>query len=187
MTPPPSTRDTLLAALSSAHEGGKTYWESLSLPTFFAPLGPGAWSPAQHVRHLTKTARAVTRGLTLPRVVLWLMFRPARRASRGYAELLETYHAALAGGARASGPYIPEERPAPADPAAARAALLAADAAATSALIAALRRWPERAFDRYRLPHPALGKLTVREMLFFTVFHTRHHADVVRRRLAERA
>jgi hypothetical protein len=38
----------------------------------------------------------------------------------------------------------------------------------------------ERARPRcYRLPHPLLGKLTVREMLFFTVYHNAHHLDQV--------
>jgi hypothetical protein len=35
------------------------------------------------------------------------------------------------------------------------------------------------------LPHPLLGKLTVREMLFFTLYHQRHHVAVVERRIAE--
>ena len=38
--------------------------------------------------------------------------------------------------------------------------------------------------DRYRLPHPLLGKLTVREMLFFTVYHNYHHVRSVADRLA---
>ena len=39
----------------------------------------------------------------------------------------------------------------------------------------AITRWGERALDRFRLPHPALGQLTVREMLFFTLYHNLHH------------
>lgn len=35
--------------------------------------------------------------------------------------------------------------------------------------------WSENTLDRFKLPHPLLGKLTVREMLFFTVFHNEHH------------
>ncbi|MFK8005983.1 MAG: DinB family protein [Saprospiraceae bacterium] len=36
-------------------------------------------------------------------------------------------------------------------------------------------QWSENNLDRFKLPHPLLGKLTVREMLFFTVFHNEHH------------
>jgi hypothetical protein len=43
--------------------------------------------------------------------------------------------------------------------------------------------WSEIDLDRYRLPHPLLGKLTVREMLFFTLQHLAHHASKVEARL----
>jgi len=46
-------------------------------------------------------------------------------------------------------------------------------------LSAAVRRWDEAALDRYQLPHPILGKLTVREMLYFTLYHLGHHAQIV--------
>jgi hypothetical protein len=48
-------------------------------------------------------------------------------------------------------------------------------------LVAGLGRWSEPALDRHLLPHPLLGKLTVREMLFFTLYHNVHHG----RRVAE--
>ena len=35
--------------------------------------------------------------------------------------------------------------------------------------------WSEKNLDRFKLPHPLLGKLTVREMMFFTIFHNEHH------------
>ena len=33
----------------------------------------------------------------------------------------------------------------------------------------------EKDLDNYILPHPLLGKLTIREMLFFTIYHVQHH------------
>ncbi len=38
-----------------------------------------------------------------------------------------------------------------------------------------INQWSESSLDRFKLPHPLLGKLTVREMLFFTIFHNEHH------------
>ena len=37
------------------------------------------------------------------------------------------------------------------------------------------QRWPEPSLDRYQLLHPLLGRLTVREMLEFSVYHHAHH------------
>jgi hypothetical protein len=50
--------------------------------------------------------------------------------------------------------------------------------------LANLHRSSQSALDRWRLPHPLLGRLTVREMLFFTLCHNRHHLEGVRRKLA---
>lgn len=33
--------------------------------------------------------------------------------------------------------------------------------------------------DRYRLPHPLLGRIALREMLLFTLLHFDHHRDKV--------
>lgn len=46
-----------------------------------------------------------------------------------------------------------------------------------------IENWSEADLDRYRLPHPLLGKLTVRDMLLFTVQHLAHHASKVEERL----
>jgi len=50
-------------------------------------------------------------------------------------------------------------------------------------LLAALRNWQDENLDEYLLPHPLLGKLTIREMLFFTLYHDQHHVNNVRQLL----
>lgn len=54
-------------------------------------------------------------------------------------------------------------------------------------LVEALRKWNEKSLDKLRLPHPLLGKLTVREMTFFTLYHDRHHLRSVRQRTSHGA
>jgi DinB family protein len=56
-------------------------------------------------------------------------------------------------------------------------------AATVRAVQSAVQRWPEPALDRYQLPNPLLGRLTVGEMLAFSVYHHGHHL----RRIAERS
>ena len=45
-------------------------------------------------------------------------------------------------------------------------------------LTKAMEKWTESQLDAYRLPHPLLGRLTVREMMLFTLIHNQHHVDV---------
>ena len=41
----------------------------------------------------------------------------------------------------------------------------------------------DNALDRYRLPHPILGKVTLRELASFTSFHTIHHYELLKSKL----
>jgi hypothetical protein len=47
----------------------------------------------------------------------------------------------------------------------------------------AIAPWSQTQLDRYLVPHAVLGRLTVREMLMFTLFHFEHHRDTVSRRM----
>ena len=50
-------------------------------------------------------------------------------------------------------------------------------------MIARLSSWSESKLDTYLLPHPLLGKLTLREMLFFSVYHIEHHLKLLEGRV----
>jgi hypothetical protein len=178
----PTTRAEIQGALTALHTESVAYWRRFDTPTFLALIGD-AWSPAQNVRHLTKSMRAVTRALQMPPFAVLLLFGPVRHVGRSYEQVREVYQARLARGADA-GPYAPGASPVSADPVAARARIMEYHAAAVRELLRAVGSWSERALDTRQLPHPLLGKLTVREMLFFTLYHNRHHIDVVQRRIA---
>lgn len=178
----PFSKPELLRELRSLHEQGTAFWDSFSTLEFFAPLGD-AWSPADNVRHLIKSNRPVVRALSLFRPVLLLRFGLTLRSSRSYSRIREIYLTALAGGVTA-GRFAPTPEPLPDDLEAARRALMARRGAIAAALEAALGSWSEGSLDRHRLPHPALGSLTVREMLFFTLYHNLHHVQNVAGRAA---
>jgi len=154
---------------------------ALPLASFFAPQG-AAWSPADHVRHLQLATTPLATALRLPHWILSLRFGRSDTGSRSFSRMRELYLDQLADGATA-GRFTPRPDPPPADPAERRIELLRRWSQATVELTGALAPWSETALDRYRLPHPLLGVLTVREMLCFTVYHTSHHL----RRIAERA
>jgi DinB family protein len=176
----PWTKPEILVELRVLHERSTAYWSAFPTADFLAPLGE-AWSPADNVRHLNKSIRAVTRGLRTPKPLIFLAVGPALRQSRNFAEIREIYHRVLAGGADA-GRFAPSLQEPPADPEAWRAELMRRWEATAHRLEGSLARWSERALDRYRMPHPLLGKLTVREMLLFTLYHNLHHVQNVARR-----
>ncbi len=178
----PQSAESIRDALTRIHAESVAYWASFNTAGFLAPIG-AAWSPADNVRHLTKSVQPLTRGLELPRLVVRLRFGGSKRPSRNYEQMRTDYRRALAAGGQA-GKFAPTPLTHVVDAEAERARIMSSHVAAINALAAALIKWPERALDRCQMPHPLMGLLTVREMLFFTLYHNQHHVEVVRQRRA---
>ena len=88
------------------------------------------------------------------------------------------YQSKLAQGGRASGRYLPQtDQPSADEAPAAQQELVAKWNRACGRLDKNLGSWTESHLDRLQFPHPLLGNLTVREMLFFTYYHNLHHAQ----------
>ena len=178
---PPTAPRAIAAEARRIHAESVRYWTAYSVESFFHRPAPDVWAPADQVRHLTKSIRAVNRGLVLPRLALLVLFRRARRPSSSFEVLMANYKAALAGGGRA-GRFGPSALRPTEQTGAMRTRIMAHHATAAEAFACALERWSDRALDRYQLPHPLLGKLTVREMAYFTLLHNVHHVAVAEQR-----
>jgi hypothetical protein len=180
----PTTREQIVTALESVAGEGARYWGAFDTPVFFEKVGE-SWSPAESARHLVKSIRAVVKALATPRITLRLLFGKPRRPSVTYEELRTRYLGVLEAGGRA-GRFAPSART-ESDLAAWRATILQQLGDVNRDLCAAIGRWSDTDLDRYQLPHPLLGKITVREMLFFTLYHQHHHMDVTERRRREQS
>lgn len=179
----PQSRDELIAALESVHREAAELFASFAADDFFRRPEPEVWSPGENVIHLIKSVKAVANAMREPKLLLRLFFGTAG-GSRSYAEVRERYLEVLADGAVASGRYLPPRAPAAGEAEASRARALAGWQQAGDSLVTRVGKWSEEALDKYRLPHPVLGKLSVREMLFFTHYHDLHHMETVRRALS---
>ncbi len=177
-----SNRREIIEALEAAHESAVEFWSDFSTPEFFAPIG-AHWSPSEHVRHLTRSMTPLLPALRMPRSALRLLFGAATAPSRSYDDIESAYQLALAAGGTA-GRYTPTPERATPD-AVRRDAIMDAHSETLRGMTQALERWTEAQIDAYRLPHPLLGRLTVREMMLFTLLHNQHHVQVAERRLLE--
>lgn len=130
----------------------------------------GKWTPAQHFDHIRRSVGAVTRALLLHRFIFRLLFGMANRPSRTFDGLVEKYQSKLKGGGKASGRFVPDKiSPEKLDE------VNNGYEEAVTGLVKKLKKWNEKDLDRYILPHPLLGKLTIREMMYFTIYHVVHH------------
>lgn len=133
---------------------------------------PGKWSPAQQAEHLVKSVRPVTLALSLPKLILPFFFGKANRPSRTYDDLIVKYKAKLAAGGKSSKPFVPGV---PTNPSAVYNDL----EKTVASLCNRMETFSEEQLDRLILPHPLLGKLTLREMLYFTAYHAKHHQQLI--------
>jgi hypothetical protein len=179
---PPYSRDDLVAALEDMHREVGAYFAELPGDALFRHPEAGVWSQAENLVHLVKAVKALADAMGRPRWLLAILFGTARGPSRRFEEMRRVYQERLARGGRAGGRFVPDTLE-PEDSQVARSRMLAGWQRVGADLVGKVRRWPEASLDRYRLPHPLLGKLTVREMLFFTLYHDRHHLEIVRRRM----
>jgi hypothetical protein len=180
----PETTDSLVTELESQRREISSFFESMSAEEFFAPQGDH-WSPAGHLRHLAKSVRPLAAAMGVPKIALGVRFGRSRDGSRSFDEIVQIYREQLAAGARA-GPFSPSKKKPDLSVDEWRRLILDRWRQASKQLAEAFTGWGERDLDKYRLPHPLLGKLTVREMLFFTLYHNAHHSRrVVERRARE--
>lgn len=176
----PRSHAELGEAFRRVHAEVGTFWRAMPLATFAAPIGE-KWSPAQNVRHLAISDRAVTRGFRAPGELLIERYGAAERPSRSFPDIAREY---VEMGHRLVAPpgFQPEDDDSPRDEAWRERVLADGDAAANEWL-EAFGGWSDDALDAPRMPHPLMGFLTLREFAGWVVHHHAHHANTVERLL----
>lgn len=162
-------KQKIIGKLSENHEKFAEYVSNLGEQDFlFTP--ENKWTAGQQLDHIVRGVSPVKMALTLPKFVPQLLFGKANRNSMSYDELVAKYQGKLATGSKASGRFIPpqinfiQSKP-----------LQNKLLTTVRGLCQKVENFNEEQLDEYILPHPILGKLTVREMLYFTIYHVEHH------------
>lgn len=140
------------------------------------------WSQGQQIDHLIRAAKPLAMGFRLPKIVPRLLFGKPNRPSITFQELAAKYQRGLANGGKASWAYTP-----PSIQSSAKVLLLLKYEQIHEQFANALSSWSEQDLDNYLMPHPIIGKLTVREMVMFTLYHNYHHFAAIRERSAANA
>jgi hypothetical protein len=132
------------------------------------------WSGGQQLEHIYLSVKPVTLAFRFPKFLMNLIWGKSNRVGRNYDALIQRYHDKLAFGGRASGPFVPKKVDL------AKGQKLTSNLTKQVAqLCLSIEKFSEEDLDLYILPHPLLGKLTLREMLFFTIYHVKHHENLL--------
>ncbi len=128
------------------------------------------WTPGQQLEHIYLSIKPLRMALSLPKFMLTLIWGKANRKSKTYEELVAKYQHKLAQGGKATARFVPK-----AVNLNQRETLLKSVLLEITSINKKLTKFTEEELDLYILPHPLLGKLTLREMMYFTIYHAEHH------------
>lgn len=136
------------------------------------------WSVAENIQHLIISTNTTTLAYSLPKfLVKWIGGTPNRK-SKTFDELKEKYYKKLSEGGRASARFVPK----PIEIKYGKQKLLNNWNKATVKYINALTsKRTEADLDNYLARHPLLGRITLRELCYFTVFHAQHHLNSIQK------
>jgi len=170
------SRDALFSALKESNQRAASWFLEIPAADFFERQGE-TWAPSENLDHMIKAVKPITKALKMPKITLQAMFGKPEKPSMNYEELCRIYREAIARGGQASGRYLPEQKTPVDDGEAQKKNLLAEWQDASDELVSTAEKWQEKDLDQYQLPHPLLGKLTIREMLYFVIYHNLRHAS----------
>lgn len=162
-------KDEIIDKLHTNHLLFINYIQSLNEVDFNAAL-PGKWNAGQQIDHIIRAVKPLTQAFMLPGFMLKIMFGSANRTGKSYEALVEKYKNKLSEGGRASGQFIPPVRTFDE-----RKKLVATLQKLVNKLKNQVNKYSENDLDFLILPHPLLGRVTLREMLYFTIYHVAHH------------
>jgi DinB superfamily len=183
VTDSPWTGADIVAGLRRVHAESDGYWR-VAYPddaAFFRRIAPEVWAPADQVRHLTKSCRAIAKGFEIPRPLVALRFGVPLRKSRDYRTMVDVYQQRLRRGIRQN-PFAPRVLEPHEQTKEGRARTMREHAETIDRLCRAIERYPEWSLDRLRVRHPALGMITMRELGLFALLHNVHHVQIAEER-----
>jgi uncharacterized damage-inducible protein DinB len=135
--------------------------------------GPaGKWSTSQQIQHLVDSLQLLNNALSYPRFILKYKFGTCNRAPKTYEEVANNYQQKLLEHNEKSKNYNKDLK---------KPTLKERDRLLTRLQIQQKKlqyktvHISEKNLDTLVLPHPLMGKMTVREIIMWTAHHTAHH------------
>jgi len=172
-------KNEIISSLYEKHQSLVNYVLVLNEEEFIQAK-KNKWSAGQQVEHIFMSIRPLNQAFMLPGFALKLIFGKVNRPSKSYEELVSKYKSKLSKGGVAPSGFTPKRIDFTE-----RNKLTTKLIATFETLVKRTKTFSENDLDKLILPHPLLGKVTIREMLYFTIYHAEHHQLIITKNLAE--
>lgn len=167
------TAPQIAALLHESHRDFCKYISSLHEQQFLSHK-EGKWSAGMQLEHIFRSVQPVRLAFELPKFMLRFIWGKSNREGRSYEALVAKYLQKLEQGGAASGRFIPKDVAYQNSVKLQKMVLNEIER-----LQKLITKFSESDLDTLVLPHPLLGKLTLREMLYFTNYHVKHHRNII--------
>lgn len=171
----------IIDELRSKYNDFSDFVATLPKDDFEFSLKGEKWAAGQQIDHLCLSVGPLVKGLRAPEFALKAMFGKADHPSATYDELVARYRAELAAGGTAPASFRPADIPFDQ-----KEEFVTKLNELVDKLCSKIEKFDEDKLDTLVLPHPLLGKLTMREMFYFTIYHGEHHHKLTVSNLAAR-
>jgi uncharacterized damage-inducible protein DinB len=169
------TKEEIIEVLEKKHQNLFDWLEKQ--PNDAWGKGPeGKWTTGQHVLHLVNSIKLLNNALSYPKFILKYKFGVSNREARTYEVVSAKYHEKLikhqdlskAFNKNLKTPTLSE-----------RKKTLAILQIQNKKLQHKTKKWKDKELDTLLIPHPLMGRMTVREIIMWTAHHTAHHTETL--------
>lgn len=127
------------------------------------------WTAKEQVEHIVLCIKPLVQVFEMPKSHIEQYFGKTERQNRSYQTLLDEYLQKLSQGGQAPSQYVPDENILD------KNQLMESLQSNIDQLISKINSFEEKELDTLLVPHPLLGKLTLKEMLYNAIYHVQHH------------
>lgn len=162
-------REIIITKINENHNSFMDYLSNLSKKEFEFSIGE-KWTAGQQLEHIILVMKAILSVFSTDKLIIGQNFGSTVRQNRTYEALQNDSNKKLAEGGKAPSRFLPEtitinQR----EPLIEKLAFLVEE------LGLKIKTFSESELDSLLIPHPLLGNLTLREMLYNTADHVEHH------------
>ena len=146
--------------------------------SFWEKTPEGKWSAGHHLIHLVQSTWPLLLGLSLPKFLIKWYYGTSNRPSRSLEEVIQRYQEKLA--MVSEGVVSPFSRKMPDSKGKDSLKWQKTFTEMNERLNKKMLRFSEKDLDTLLVGHPLMGKMTLREILMWNAYHTKHHEKVLR-------
>lgn len=137
----------------------------------------GKWTLGQHILHLTNSISLLNKALSYPKFILKYKFGKSNRKTRSYDIVVKKYQEKLiANQERATQFNSTLKTPTLKD----KPFLVNKMITQNKKLQHHTHKWKDKQLDTLLIPHPLMGRMTVREIIMWSAYHTEHHVQILK-------